>query len=238
MRALCLVVFAAIYAGWCAADVPTSARAQQAIERQKAPLQADLEAAGFKLGSPIFIQITKYPAELTVYIRNPDNKYDAFRTYPICAYSGGLGPKRREGDGKSPEGFYSVRSSQMNPASSYHLSFNLGFPNAHDRSKGYTGSFLMVHGRCASIGCYAMTDPVIEEIWTLMDAAYEAGQREVPVHVYPFPMEWLPIAEAMDHPETSFWRELAPGWNSFESSKLPPQVSVVEGRYVIREPQP
>ena len=88
-----------------------------------------------------------------------------FKTYPICSYSGGLGPKIQQGDRQAPEGFYLVSLEQLNPRSKYYLAFNVGFPNAYDRAYGRTGSNIMVHGDCTSSGCYAMTDAVMEEIY-------------------------------------------------------------------------
>ena len=107
-------------------------------------------------------------------------RFERFATYPICRWSGRLGPKFREGDRQAPEGFYTVDAEQLNPNSRMHRSFNLGFPNAYDQAHGRTGSFLMVHGGCASIGCYAVTDPAVDEIWRMVTAALEQGQARFP----------------------------------------------------------
>jgi len=220
------------------ADVPSTARSRQAVSAQSDDLARDMADAGFALGDRLYIQLTKYPAELTVYVETDGGTYAPFRTWPICTYSGGLGPKRKQGDGKSPEGFYAVRPGAMNPASSYHLSFNLGYPNRYDRAQGYTGDYLMVHGRCVSIGCYAMTDDVIEQIWTLMDAAYQAGQSSVPVHIFPFRMTPEAMQIASGHPESAFWNQLAPAWQAFEESGKVPGVTVRGGKYVLSDPSP
>lgn len=132
-------------------------------------------------------------------------RYALFDSYPICAFSGGPGPKLAEGDGQSPEGFYEVGRRQLNPDSAYHLAFDLGFPNALDRMLGRTGSYLMVHGSCVSIGCYAMTDHGITEIYGLVAAALEAGQPGVPVHVFPFRMTPSAMAAAADSTWAAFW---------------------------------
>lgn len=214
-------------------QVPESKRSKKAVTSVTPTLQSELSAKGLSLGKPLFIQITKIPAELRVFVERSDGTYQLFKTYPICRYSGGLGPKKKEGDGKSPEGFYTIKANQMNPSSSYHLSFNLGFPNSLDRQSGYTGSYLMVHGRCVSIGCYAMTDPAIEEIWSLMVAAFHNGQREIPVHIFPFRMNW-PMREIyQNHPEYSFWRMLIPAWQAFSDTKIPPIITVAQGQYVV-----
>lgn len=187
---------------------------------------------GLRLGAPIFIRITKQPAELELWVGRADGVFAKFRTYPICAFSGGPGPKKRVGDLMAPEGFYAVSAGRMNPWSAYHLSFDLGYPNAFDRAQGRTGSALMVHGKCASIGCYAMGDAAIEEIWTVMAAAFRAGQPFVRVHAFPFRMENLG-AHAGDE-NAAFWADLKAGWDAFEQTKRPPEVSVSGGRYVVR----
>ena len=233
MRTVVSLIAAILTPTWAAADVPETRRSSAAIERVQSVLENDLNARNLEIGAPIFIQITKIPAELNVYVENQSGTFDHFRTYEICAYSGGLGPKKRQGDGKSPEGFYRVRAQQMNPASSYHLSFNLGYPNRFDRSKGYTGDFLMVHGRCVSIGCYAMTDPAMDEIWTLMAAAFERGQREIDVHIFPYRMNWPMRAALPQHPDRDFWQTLAPAWQAFAKDKIPPDITVADGQYIV-----
>jgi murein L,D-transpeptidase YafK len=209
-------------------------RAAAAERRVRPALDAALEEQGLRLGAPVFLRITKDPAELAVFLEGSGGDYALFRTYPVCAFSGELGPKFKEGDRQAPEGFYAVSPAQMNPNSDYHLSFDLGFPNARDRADGRTGSFLMVHGACVSIGCYAMTDPVIEEIWTLMVSAQRAGQAAVPVHAFPFVMTAERLAKEAASPHLAFWRdELKPGWDAFAQTKRPPRMEVQGGRYVV-----
>ena len=233
MRAAGYLISALLMAAFAVADVPESRRSEAAIQRVQGDLKHDLGAQGLEYGAPIFIQITKIPAELTVFVQNADGTFDPFRTYEICSYSGGLGPKKREGDGKSPEGFYRVRAQQMNPASSYHLSFNLGYPNAFDRRQGYTGDYLMVHGRCVSIGCYAMTDPVMDEIWTLMAASFQHGQGEIGVHIFPYKMNWPMRSVPPNHPDRAFWQTLAPAWKAFTQDQVPPRITVAGGQYIV-----
>ncbi len=176
----------------------------------------------------------KEERELELWLRGRDGRFVLWKRWPICTYSGGLGPKLQEGDGKSPEGFYAVTPGRMNPRSSFHLSFNLGFPNAFDRAHGRTGSVLMVHGACASIGCYAMTDPVIEEIWTLMAAAFRSGQRRIWVHAFPARTTPTWLAARRDAPWYDFWEQLAAGYEAFEQTRKPPRILVRNGRYVVR----
>ncbi|MBI1254441.1 MAG: 2-dehydro-3-deoxyphosphooctonate aldolase [Hyphomonas sp.] len=212
---------------------PSSRRSDAAYAAHKPKLERDLAAAGLELGRPVYLRITKQPAELTAYVADADGAFKAFRSWPICSVSGGLGPKMREGDGQAPEGFYKVAPAQMNPASSYHLSFNLGYPNAFDRANGRTGSFLMVHGSCVSIGCFAMTDPGIEEIWTLMQAAFEGGQSSVDVHVFPFAMTGDNLAAHWGSEHLSFWTALAPAWTGFEQTGRVPRVKVSGKAYQV-----
>jgi murein L,D-transpeptidase YafK len=215
------------------ADVPETSRSRAAVDRTEARLVQQLQAKGMSLDAAMFVQITKTPAQLTVFKQSSGGAYSAFRSWPICAFSGGLGPKKKQGDGKSPEGFYSVAPGAMNPASSYHLSFNLGYPNAHDRARGYTGDYLMVHGNCVSIGCYAMTDDGIDEIWTLMRGAFEGGQARVPVHIFPFEMTAANLQRHAGRPESEFWRTLAPAWAEFEATGQVPRITGASGTYRV-----
>ncbi|MFN3912245.1 murein L,D-transpeptidase family protein [Hyphomonas sp.] len=233
LAALAFLCLPALLAFAQAGTLPASPRSEKAFEMKTPELQRDLQARGLTLGNPVFLRITKAPAELTAYVRDVDGRFQAFRTWPVCSVSGTLGPKMREGDGQAPEGFYKVAPAQMNPASSYHLAFNLGYPNAFDRANGRTGSFLMVHGSCVSIGCFAMTDPVIEEIWTLMQAAFEGGQKAVDVHVYPFAMTEENLAAQWGSEHLPFWTSLAPAWTQFEETARVPKVKVSGKTYEV-----
>jgi len=137
----------------------------------------------------------------------------------------------REGDGQSPEGFYFIKPTSLNPNSSHHLSFNLGFPNAYDRAHGRTGSFLMVHGACVSIGCYAMTNEGIEQIYADVEAAFDDGQPFIRVHIFPFEMSTENLAKVKDNPNHGFWENLKTGWDHFERNRVPPNVSVLNKAY-------
>ena len=187
-----------------------------------------------KVGNPVFIRIFKEESLLEVWIK-PGHEYVLFKQYPICAFSGYLGPKLKEGDRQSPEGFYNVKKHQLNPNSSYHLSFNLGFPNAYDKAHKRTGSYLMVHGECASIGCYAMTNAKIEEIYKLVEVALKKGQKSVQVHAYPFHMNEKNMARHSDNKWYDFWTELQKGYDYFEAEKVPPLIKVKNKHYTIHE---
>lgn len=215
--------------------MPSTRRSRDAVTRTGPAVKEALSSVGLTLGSPVFLRIFKEEKQLEAWVLGDGGRYVLFRSYAICTYSGSLGPKTRQGDQQAPEGFYFVPPSRMNPASSFHLSFDLGYPNAFDRSHGRSGDYLMVHGDCVSIGCYAMTDLVIEELWVLMDAAFREGQPFVRAHAFPFAMTTENLAAQASSPHAAFWEQLAEGWRAFESTGVPPNVKVRDGRYVVEE---
>ena len=217
-----------------AQKLPTSARSKNAIATNAPDLQKALKAKGMSLGDPIFMRIFKESNELEVWIQPKDQeKYSLFKTYKICYYSGDLGPKTKQGDGQSPEGFYFINAGRFNPWSSFHLSLNMGYPNAYDRSKNYTGNYLMIHGNCVSIGCYAMTDEGIEEIYTLAHKAVENGQSFFRVHSFPFRMTAEKMRQNASHKWFDFWQNLKTGYDWFEEKGTPPNVEVAQGQYTF-----
>jgi murein L,D-transpeptidase YafK len=216
-----------------AAEIPSSDRSRAAVERVQPRLQNELAKQGLALGKPVFIRIFKEPAILQLWIQK-GAAYEQFRMYPICKFSGGVGPKLKEGDNQAPEGIYTVSPAQLNPNSRFHLSFNLGYPNAYDSFHGRTGSALMVHGSCVSIGCYAMGDEAIEEIWTICAAALAAGQKSIPVHIFPFALTDNKLKRQQQNPWAGFWKELKPIFDEFEKTRIPPEVAVKEGRYILQ----
>lgn len=219
--------------GTTAADTTKSTPYDRlAIKRQLTPM---LEAKQLALGAPLFIRIFKETAELEVWLKDKTDRWQLYRNYPICYFSGNLGPKLKEGDQQSPEGFYKVSRGLMNPNSKYHLSFNLGFPNRFDRANGRTGSYLMVHGNCVSIGCYAMTDAKIEEIFTLANAAFKKGQKRFQVHVFPFRMTDTNMERFSDSQWLEFWQNLKQGYDFFETHRQVPKISVSEKKYVFEQ---
>jgi murein L,D-transpeptidase YafK len=210
------------------ARVAADDRAAAAAARVGPKLKRELAAKGLRMGDPVFIRIFKESRELEMWIQEPKKKiYKLFKTYPVANWGGGtLGPKLKQGDGQAPEGFYFVQRGQMNPKSKYHLAFNLGYPNGFDLAHRRTGDFLMVHGSNVSIGCYAMTDALIEEIYTLTDAALRKGQGFFRVHAFPFRMTEARMKKAADSRWFDFWKNLKTGYDWFENSKLPPNVTV------------
>lgn len=192
-----------------------------------------MRTAGFRLGAPVHIRIYKRESQLELWMETGSGPFELFRSYAICAWSGTLGPKLREGDGQSPEGFYKVTSRQLNPRSRYRLAFNLGFPNAYDQALGRTGSAIMVHGGCSSVGCFAMGDDQIDEIYAIVEAALASGQPAVDVSVFPFRLTETALQSEVASPWIEFWRNLKLGAEGFETGRRPVEVAARDGRYVF-----
>src|SRR5262245_1085735 len=183
--------------------------------------------------SPILVRLFKEESELEVWKQDTTGLYQLLRVYPICRWSGELGPKKVEGDRQAPEGFYTITPGLMNPNSSYYLAINMGFPNKYDQANGRTGNFLMIHGDCSSRGCYAMTDEQIAEIYALARESFFGGQRTFQIQAYPFRMTALNMAKHRNSPHMAFWKMLKQGNDHFEVSKREPKVDVCEKRYVF-----
>jgi murein L,D-transpeptidase YafK len=193
-------------------------------------LDTRLAEHGVALGAPIFMRIFKREFELELWMKR-DGRFHRFATYPICRYSGRLGPKVREGDKQAPEGFYTIGAKQLNANSQWHRAFNLGFPNQHDVALGRTGSFVMIHGGCSSIGCFAVTDAVVDELWQIVTAAIARGQPRFQLQVFPFRMSDVNLAARDGDAWAPFWRDLKAGHDAFETTLLPPRIQVCNGRY-------
>lgn len=218
---------------WHQRRIPSSDRAEEVRRRVMPRLQAELAPRGLQPGRPVFIRIFKESKELELWMQpEADARFQLARAYPVATYgSGRLGPKLAEGDLQAPEGVYEVGAEQLNPRSSYHLAFNIGYPNAYDRAHGRTGSFIMVHGSRSSIGCFAMTDPFIEEIYLLVEEALRQGQGRFAVHIFPFRMTEQRMAAARGDRWHAFWEQLQPIYEAFEASGRPPRVAVEGGAY-------
>jgi len=216
----------------------TSDRSREVVARIAPALSAPLAQKGHALGAPLLVRIFKEPKELEVWLLDKaSGRFALFRTYPIRKYSGALGPKLKEGDGQAPEGFYSVTPERMNPLSRFHLSFDVGYPNDFDRSLGRTGSAIMVHGGGMSIGCFAMGDEAIEEIYTLAESALRNGQSTFSVHIFPFRMTDAMMKAHEGSHWLDFWRNLKEGYDYFENKGMPGDVVVEGGRYALRDPR-
>ncbi|MEP3431372.1 MAG: murein L,D-transpeptidase family protein [Roseibium sp.] len=205
--------------------------------KHKAPVSSSVKRKMTDLNmsstSPIMIRIFKEESELEVWKKTRSGKFKILEEFEICKWSGGLGPKFKEGDRQAPEGFYEITPALMNPNSSYHLAFNLGYPNKYDRSHGRTGSHLMVHGACSSRGCYAMTDEQVQDIYALARDSFKGGQRSFQVQAYPFRMTAENMARHRNSEHIEFWNMLKNGYDHFEVTKAPPKIDVCEQKYVF-----
>ncbi len=226
---LALTAFLAACQGSSVEDiVPNGASTQL-----PAKMIESMKSKGISLTAPVMFRIFKEENVLEVWKRKDNGRYDMVTSYQICKWSGKLGPKFIEGDRQAPEGFYAVRPAQMNPKSSYYLSFNTGFPNALDRSLGRTGANLMVHGSCSSSGCYSMTDAQVAQIYAFARDAFKGGQDSIQLEAFPFRMTAANMARYKDDPNYAFWKNLKEGYDHFEITKVPPKVDVCEKKYVF-----
>jgi murein L,D-transpeptidase YafK len=215
----------------CKSEQAPTARSIQSLNPELVSLMTE---KGMSKQDPILLRIFKEESKAEVWKkRKADGRYALLKSYDICRFSGKLGPKLKEGDKQAPEGFYAVTPAQMNPKSSYYLSFNMGFPNAYDRSLGRTGRHVMVHGDCLSAGCYAMTDPQIAEIYALAREAFAGGQKAFQVQALPFRMTPQNMARRRNNSNMAFWKNLKQGSDHFEVAKLEPKVDVCGKKYVF-----
>ncbi len=192
-----------------------------------------MQTKGMSQSDPILIRAYKKEAEMEVWKRDGTGQYALLKTFPICRWSGQLGPKTKQGDRQAPEGFYTITPGQMNPNSSYYLSFDTGYPNAFDRANGRTGNYLMVHGTCSSAGCFAMTDASMAEIYAVAREAFAGGQRAFQFQAYPFRMTAQNMAKFRDDPNAPFWRNLKEGSDYFEALRQEPKVGLCGTKYVF-----
>jgi murein L,D-transpeptidase YafK len=211
-------------------SLASNAKANQPVPPK---LLAAMVEKDMDLQSPILVRLFKQEAELEVWKQDRSGRFALLKTYPICRWSGDLGPKVREGDRQAPEGFYNISPAQMNPQSAYYLSFNTGYPNAYDRSLGHTGSELMVHGDCSSRGCYAMTDEQIAEIYSLGRESFFGGQKSFQFQAYPFRMTPMNMAKHRNNPNVAFWKMIKEGYDHFEVTRQEPKVDFCEKKYVF-----
>ena len=188
---------------------------------------------GLNVGSDVFVRIFKEEKQLELWLENPYGKYTHVKTYPICNMSGELGPKLKEGDRQAPEGFYMVSQKQLNPRSQYHLSINVGYPNQYDSEYQRTGKHLMIHGGCSSRGCYAITNPAVNELFVFAYEAFKNGQKQIPIHIFPFKMDADNLAKHAHNQWAPFWRNLSQGYHYFKKTKTIPHIGVKNKKYVF-----
>ena len=223
---LAAAVLALVLTG-CSSLIPKD---QQPLSSRTANVLAAMDTSA---EAPMLVRVFKESSELEVWKPDSRGRYRLFKTYTICKWSGELGPKIKEGDYQSPEGFYNVTPGMMNPKSSYYLSFNTGFPNKFDRAYGRTGTDLMVHGDCKSVGCYAMTDDQMKEIYALARESFNGGNTSFKLELYPFRMTVENLTRYATNPNIAFWRNLKEGYDILAAKGAPADVQVCEGKYVF-----
>jgi len=216
------------------------ARADEAAAEKPLPsiVEAALIMKEIVPEAPVYIRVFKEESELEVWKARPNGRYALVKTFPICNWGGTLGPKRMTGDLMSPEGFYGVTPGAMKPDSKYHLAFNIGYPNALDRALGRTGGYIMVHGDCKSVGCFAMSDKYIEEIYAFARDAFNAGETFIPVHVFPFRMSAENMKRHTDNPARDTWKPLKEAYDDFARTREPPKIGMCGRRYVVNSLTP
>jgi murein L,D-transpeptidase YafK len=236
-KAFVIMAFAAIMLSACQQeDVLDVSRIQGKAElRLSNATLSRMKALNVDRNAPIMIRIFKEEGVMEVWKANTANRFVMLKSYQICAWSGMLGPKTKEGDRQAPEGFYDITPAQMNPNSRYYLAFNIGYPNAYDRSLNRTGSNLMVHGACSSSGCYSMTDAQVQEIFALAHDAFAGGQQAFQIQAFPFRMTAENMARHKASPNIEFWKMLKVGYDQFEISHRPPVVNICNHTYVFNQ---
>ena len=205
----------------------------RAMKELSPEMLALLQQKNMPKDSPILVRVFKEESEVEVWKQDTTGQFQLLKVYPICRWSGELGPKKTEGDRQAPEGFYAITPGLMNPNSNYYLAINIGFPNAYDKANGYSGAFLMIHGDCSSRGCYAMTDEQIGEIYSLARDSFLGGQKEFQIQAYPFRLTAANLAKHRNNPNMPFWMMLKEGNDHFEVTHLEPKVDVCERHYVF-----
>lgn len=228
----------AIVLAGCAASAgfaATGAKASQAAAAKPLPsvTEAALKTKSVDESAPVYIRVFKEESELEIWKARANGRYIHVQTFPICNWSGTLGPKQALGDHMAPEGFYSLDRDSMKPDSKYHLALNVGYPNALDGALGRTGDFIMVHGNCVSVGCFAMTDALIEEVYAYVRLSLSGGQEQIPLHIFPFRMTAENLMRHAGHQAVGSWAPLKEAYDDFAKSKEPPSIGMCEKRYVV-----
>jgi murein L,D-transpeptidase YafK len=197
-------------------------------------LAAEFAAKGLKLGSPIFIRIYKNTSKMELWVEQ-GARYVLFKTYGICRWAGGLGPKMHEGDNQSPEGLYHISSDDLIVNPRWHRAMNINYPNRFDVMNGRGGSGILIHGKCGSVGCFAIQDGNVEEVYDAVRAALHNGQARIPVLALPF--RFAKYAPAVEDTMrlNDFWSDLRRADILFDRDRLPPTAYVCDGRYYFAD---
>jgi murein L,D-transpeptidase YafK len=206
----------------------------ESVAAREADLSRDFEARGLKLGSPVFIRVYKQTSEMELWVLQ-GQRYVLFKTYRICRWSGGLGPKYYEGDRQSPEGVYRITSADLIVNPRWDRAMNINYPNPFDRLNGRSGSSILIHGKCGSIGCFAIQDQNVEEVYGAVRAALHNGQAYIPVLALPFRFSALAPAKEDTLYMNEFWSDLRRADLLFQRDRVPPIAWICDGRYYFAD---
>ncbi len=230
-----VLLLAAMLLSSCVQDTLDVSKLNHKEIRLSSKTRNKIAALGMRRNAPIMLRLFKEEGILEVWKAKPNGRFEMVKDYQICAWSGMLGPKKKEGDRQAPEGFYDISPGLLNPYSNYYLAINMGYPNTFDRSLSRSGSNLMIHGACSSRGCYSMTDLQMQEIFAFAKEAFDGGQRSFQIQALPFRMTADNMARHANSPHFEFWKMLKVGYDHFELTHRPPQVAVCENKYVFNQ---
>lgn len=202
-------------------------------------LRKDLTRQQFAEDYEIFMVAYKEEGKFQLWCKNPDEaEYRLFKTYDFCEHSGTLGPKVKEGDLQTPEGFYKVNV--FNPESSFYLSLGINYPNKVDLARtGKTvkpGGDIYIHGNCVTVGCIPLTDDKIKEVYLLALFAKGGRKHEIPVYIFPFKMTASKMKKytAQFPQHAAFWETLQLAYQKFEQNKTLPHIKESKGVYLVK----
>ena len=203
--------------------------------KRAADVKALVEKAGLTYPvDEVYLRGFKKERTLELWASKTGQPMVLVKSWPFCAASGDLGPKRKEGDAQVPEGLYEVP--EFNPTSDYHLSMKVSYPNASDRLRSDAkrpGGLIYLHGNCASIGCIAIQDEPIEEVYLI---SIDAKRRPIRFDIFPTHLNKEGLEGLKDPANADFWKELAPAYTAFEVNHRPVAFTVSKktGAYVLK----
>lgn len=204
------------------------------VEAVGMTLAAQFQEKGLTLGSAVFIRVYKQTSEMELWVQQ-GARYVHFKTYGICRWSGGLGPKMYEGDRQSPEGLYHITAADLIVNPRWDRAMNINYPNSYDVVNGRSGSGILIHGKCGSVGCFAIQDQNVEEVYGAVRAALNNGQAEIPVLALPF--RFASVAPTVNDTLqlSEFWSDLRRADLLFERDRIPPTAWICDGRYYFAD---
>lgn len=214
-------------------------RVRTAYDQKWDILKKELSKENINGAFNMYITAYKSEGKLEIWLKNkPQKKYKLFKTYNFSAHSGTLGPKVKQGDLQTPEGFYNINV--FNPKSNYYLSLGINYPNNVDllrSGRENPGNDIYIHGDQVTIGCIPLTDEKIKEVYLLAVEARSNGQKHIPVHIFPFKMTEANLRKyTIQYPkQIAFWKNLQPGYTYFEKHNTLPSIDQEKGSYLIKK---